>query len=361
MSVIGHVTGGATEALTGGTVQVGMNGLLDGVSLLSGSVVVENGGTADNTLVDGGATEIVLFGGTASGVTFVGTSGTLELAQPSALVGTLSGWQTRDTIDFLNTSLTSTSISGSTLSVTVNGGATFTYQLAGLEANTAPGLQSDGSGGTEVILGLTVIGKGQTVEIFSGQTSTGITVLSGGIETVESGGTAINTVVSSGGSLVVLSDGFADPTVIYTGGSETISAGGTDTGAQISGGTQFDYGPATGATIFTGSQVVRSGGVAKTTAVFSGGTELIDPGGTGSGTIISSGGSEIVFGIETSGTILSGAFAVGSGGIAAHETISSGGTAVISSGATATSTTILSGGTEIVSGHGTDSGSVLSA
>jgi autotransporter passenger strand-loop-strand repeat protein len=68
----------------------------------------------------------------------------------------------------------------------------------------------------------------------------GTTVNSGGSEIVASGGIASNTIVSSGGSMVVLSHGIADPATIYSGGSETISAGGTDLGALISGGTQID-------------------------------------------------------------------------------------------------------------------------
>jgi autotransporter passenger strand-loop-strand repeat protein len=175
----------------------------------------------------------------------------------------------------VGTSVTSAAVSGSTLSVTVSGGATFTYQLAGQEANTAPRLQSDGSGGTDVILALTAVGSGQTLEVFSGQTSTGITVLSGGTLQVDSGGIAVDTIVSSGGSLVVLSSGLADPTVIYAGGTETISAGGSDDGAQISGGVQYDYGLATSVTIFAGSQMVNSGGTAGNTTISSGGQQYV--------------------------------------------------------------------------------------
>jgi autotransporter passenger strand-loop-strand repeat protein len=51
-----------------------------------------------------------------------------------------------------------------------------------------------------------------------------------------------------------------------------VSSGGTDLGAQVSGGTQFDYGFASGVTVFTGSQVVESGGTASGSIV-SGGTE----------------------------------------------------------------------------------------
>jgi autotransporter passenger strand-loop-strand repeat protein len=39
--------------------------------------------------------------------------------------------------------------------------------------------------------------------------------------------------------LTVLNHGVADPATIYLGGSETVSSGGTDLGALISGGTQL--------------------------------------------------------------------------------------------------------------------------
>jgi autotransporter passenger strand-loop-strand repeat protein len=249
-------------------------GLASGATVLTGLQVVDSGGTASGTTINSGGTEYISSGGTAVGVTFSGASGTFYLAQPAGLSGTLSGWQIGDTIDFVGTLVTSASISGSILTINVSGGATSRYQLAGQEANTFPIVLSDDAGGTDVVL---TSGVGQTLEVFFGQTSNGIIVLSGGTLEVDSGGTAINTVVSSGGSLV-LSGGFADPTIIYSGGSETISSGGADDGAQISGGTQFDYGVASGATVFTGLQVVDSGGTASGTTVSSTGLQYVGDG-----------------------------------------------------------------------------------
>jgi autotransporter passenger strand-loop-strand repeat protein len=54
---------------------------------------------------------------------------------------------------------------------------------------------------------------------------------------------------------------------------EVVSAGGTDAGAHISGGTQDVFGTASGVTIFTGSQVVEAGRTAIST-IISGGTQL---------------------------------------------------------------------------------------
>jgi autotransporter passenger strand-loop-strand repeat protein len=82
--------------------------------------------------------------------------------------------------------------------------------------------------------------------------------------------------------------------MIYAGGSETNSKGGTDLGAQASAGTQVVSGLASGATIFAGSQMIRSGGVATGTTVSNGATEIVSSGGTTSGTLL--GGRETVLG-----------------------------------------------------------------
>ena len=108
------------------------------------------------------------------------------------------------------------------------------------------------------------------------------------------GGTASGATVSSGGTLDVLSGGLADPTTIYSGGREIVSAHGTDDGAQISGGKQLVYGSASGATVFTGTQVVESGGTANNTTVSSGGTEIVLSGGTDIDATIDTGGTAII-------------------------------------------------------------------
>jgi autotransporter passenger strand-loop-strand repeat protein/autotransporter-associated beta strand protein len=115
-----------------------------------GSQVVESGGTATSTTVFTGGSEIVRDGGVADGITFGGPSAELTLESPSGLSGTIADWQIGNIIDFENTSVASATISGSTLSVMVAGGQTFTYQLAEQQGNTEASLQSDGSGGADV-------------------------------------------------------------------------------------------------------------------------------------------------------------------------------------------------------------------
>ena len=99
-----------------------VSGTANSATIFSGSQVVEFGGTASGTTISGG-TEYVSAGGTTIGFIFGGMSGTLDLAQPQGLTGTLSGWQIGDVIDFVSTSVTSAAISGATLTVTVSGGS----------------------------------------------------------------------------------------------------------------------------------------------------------------------------------------------------------------------------------------------
>jgi autotransporter passenger strand-loop-strand repeat protein len=164
--------------------------------------------------------------------------------------------------------------------------------------------------------------------------------VNGGTETVSSGGTASNSVISSGGSLVVASGGLADPTTIYGGGSETISRGGTDLGAHISGGVQIASGLVSGATIFAGSQIVRSAGTAIGTIVSNGGTEFVSGGGRASGSVVASGGYELVSngGIAVATKISGGTLEVASGGTASGVVFSGSGTLQLDPGSHLTGT-----------------------
>src|SRR5436190_1094357 len=126
-------------AATGTTIN---GGFQDDFSTATGTTVnagaaqiVEFGAIANNTVINGGL-EYVNAGGIANGVTFAGHTGTLQLRDPASLTGTISGWQRGDEIDFLNGQVTSAAISGSTLQVTMSGGQSFSYHLAGQESGT---------------------------------------------------------------------------------------------------------------------------------------------------------------------------------------------------------------------------------
>ena len=143
--------GSATGAvLSGGEQDVYGSATSTTVDSGGGLQVVEGGGAASGATINGGV-EYVVSGGSAANVAFGSGDGTLNLEAPSGLTGTISNWQIGDTIDFVDTSVTSAGISGSTLSVTADG-QTYTYQLIGQQADTQTSLTSDNSGGADLAL-----------------------------------------------------------------------------------------------------------------------------------------------------------------------------------------------------------------
>jgi autotransporter passenger strand-loop-strand repeat protein len=180
-------------------------------------------------------------------------------------------------------------------------------------------------------------GWSETVSIKDGAIANvkGATLTSGSIQNVSSGGTAINTSVGYAGAMMVSSGGLADPAVIGSGGSEIINAGGTDDGAKISGGVQFDYGLASGGTLFAGTQVVESGASASGTMVKAGGVLAVQSGGVVTGAVVSAGGLEVLFtGGSAAGTVNGGGTLelVGSNPVATAVTFNKGGVLEFGSG-----------------------------
>ena len=165
----------------------------------------------------------------------------------------------------------------------------------------SPGNFAGGMLTVEGTLTTPVVDRGTLV--VEGTTVDATLIATGGIEFVSLGGLAKDTTVSSGGQLEVLSGGSADPTVIYAGGSETIAAIGADTGALISGGMQDVFGSAIGATVFAGSQVVESDGIASSTVVSSGGFQYLNSGSEANNTTIAGGTMDLVSGAVVSGPI----------------------------------------------------------
>ena len=87
-----QVGGTAIGDIIGSAGWADLYGVASGTTISGGgSAIISFGGTASDTvLISSGGTELVAATGTASGVTFAGTSGVLELYQPSSLSGTLS-------------------------------------------------------------------------------------------------------------------------------------------------------------------------------------------------------------------------------------------------------------------------------
>jgi autotransporter passenger strand-loop-strand repeat protein len=304
-------SGAATSTtISGGEQLVEFFGTATSTTISGGEQVVETGGIAISTIVSSGgseivssgstaigttisdATEYVSSGGTAIGVIFAGASGTLDLVRPQGLSGTISGWQVGDVLDFVSTNLASVGISGSQLSVTVSGGTTFVYQLAGQEANTSASIQSDGAGGSDVVLSSVPqnISKGHTLIVSHGQPR-----------------------LRWRRKLIVASGGTADPVTINSGGIEVsgqlriADAAGSST---VFSGTISGFG---GASHANKKQSIDLVDVAFTSGAIT--SRYVSSGGNTTGTLfVSSGGTEVAA-INFVGSYTAANFHISSGGV----------------------------------------------
>ena len=288
--------------------------------------------------------------------------------------------------------------SGSTLTISLGQTSSFLDVLQGgtLDVLGGGSVISTGVQGSEVLLGgtdsLGVISSGATQTVSANGLAVGVTVVSGGMQTVSSGGTATSTVVN--GSQTILSGGtasggivsgaflysFAEATVI--GGqsvSATVGIGGDlfvsgviSVGSSASGSTSSvaATGTATNATIDPGGAIFeRVGGTATGTVLATGRTSLgigasdVIQGGAAFGTMVNSGASQSLQSGSTSGTIvLSGGSQTILSGVALNDVVASGGLVndsgtlayVEAPGSIATNAgTVEGGGTLVQSGEGT--------
>ncbi|APG13510.1 autotransporter passenger strand-loop-strand repeat protein [Bradyrhizobium elkanii] len=148
-----YVDAGGSAAST--TINGGVGfviGTASNTTLNSGELDVA--GTADNTHLAGGV-EHVFAGGVQNGVDFAGSAATLTLESASGLTGTVSNFELGDTIDLLNTSVSSFTFDGTTLTLATNSGS-HTYQFAGVQSGTELNVTDDGHGGSAISLSLLV-------------------------------------------------------------------------------------------------------------------------------------------------------------------------------------------------------------
>ena len=165
----------------------------------TGSTVIDAGGTAVVGALDSQA------------ITYNGV-GTLQITPTGNLTGAIGGLVQGDVIDFAdNISITSTSISGSTLTVDESSGGPLSYTIGGAFAGEYFAIQSDGNGGDELVL--SPITPAPTVTVLSDNVAPGADLDAGKsitftVDTSE----AVNAV----GSALTLSNG---ATAAYTSGS----------------------------------------------------------------------------------------------------------------------------------------------
>ena len=295
-----------------------VTGTEENATINGGTQEIKSGGIAENTTINNGGTQQVDEGGTAK-ETIISSGGSAVVYGTST--GTLvdSGAKFKIYGDGV---AENTIISGGTMEVSGSGTSLSSQMISGIQRVYGLASGSSISGGTQTVYSG---GKAENTKIsgdgIQNVSYSGLTVstnLYGGTQNINNGATAQNTVLS--------------------GGEMNVLSGGTATGTELNSGTEIVSGTDSGSIINGGLQQIASGGKAVSTTI-NGGTQEIQEGGSSEGTVINTNGLQ----------------QVASGGVSVNTTIS-GGEMNVLSGATATGTE-LKAGTEIVSG--TDSGSTI--
>lgn len=319
IAIDGTVVGGGALTVSGPGTLV-LSGDLTGYS---GTIHVDSG-TLELTSATAAGTAVIDFG--SAGTDIVKVDG--SVAPTNVITGTIpadgdSIWLTG--LAFAGTTLPS--VNGNTVTVT-EGAASETLTINGARSVSLH-LTADKNGGTDLLVGVPnqTISAGQTVIVSAGQTNTFANVLAGGLLSAAAGGTVSGADITGSETI----QGTDDFSLILSGGTQTILAGGIATGGVVNAG---------------GIQIVSSGAQAFGEAVLAGGEQLILSSGFASGTIVA-GGLQVI----------------SSGGIAlddmagAGATVSDGGTLLFSP-ASGTSAgfggTLVGGGTVLLSGPGTE-------
>ncbi len=164
-------TGSTSDDAEAVVTTVNKGGLLDIVSgraitttINDGGLVTVEAGLLGNTTINSGGTVDAKAGTNVNTLTFGnvdhGVGGLLKLGDPASLKSTVHGpinnWQIGDVIDLVNTNVTSVSETGNgnftKLTVQYGNNQSVTYQLSGQQKDTHVGFQSDGHGGTDLVL-----------------------------------------------------------------------------------------------------------------------------------------------------------------------------------------------------------------
>ena len=325
----------------------------------SGGVeTVESGGKSYKAAITGSGEQIVESGGIASSTTISNAGNQVVESKGIARQSVIKNGGTQE----------------------VTGGTASGTRVYGYQVLSWGGVASD----TQI--------RGGWQGIHSGCVARSTTISSGGVQSVESGGSAIDTVQKVGGNIHVVvrggdsttkvtgtnengslsySNGIASNFFLYgdEGGFQDVVSGGVAIGTKINGGLQEVYlgGIASDTSIFCtvsnsylpgGNQYVFNKGIAKSTTVSSGGHQHVYSSGIASNTVVGSDGSQDVYsrGVA-SNTIVSskGWQSVYSGGLANGITLNSGGTLSVGSGGNVLGITQKEGGIIRIDVKGSDS------
>ena len=276
-----YVTGTEENAtINGGTQEIKSGGIAENTTINNGGTQqVDEGGTAKETIISSGGSAVVY--GTSTGT----------LVDSGAKFKIYGGGVAENTI-----------ISGGTMEVSGSGTSLSSQMISGIQRVYGLASGSSISGGTQTVYSG---GKAENTKIsgdgIQNVSYSGLAVstnLYGGTQNINNGATAQNTVLS-GGEMNVLSGGTATGTELNSG-TEIVS--GTDSGSIINGGLQqiASGGKAVSTTINGGTQSIYGGGISENPNV-RGGNLRIYQGGTSINTTITQGSAELYTGGSLSG------------------------------------------------------------
>jgi len=384
--VSGATFGGSSGYGAAPTLEIG--GLASSVTVDSGTIQIDQDGTAVGDVIASGGEERVLLGGKVSG-TLVQGGGLeilLDMGQPYA-TGTASDVTVASggTVELLSAFVAS----GSTLpaagvataptlfsGVTIDAGGEASY----LGATVASGGTLRAATGDN--LNGVLVSSGGAVIAASGAEVAQVTLLGGAVLALSSGGlVAYGLTVSSGATVTGAGGvvGFAGESIV-DGGLSGVSVGVLSglggyvqsgyvelasgaSAAQVrmlEGVLQIDSGAAASGDQVRqfSSETVLSGGATTGTVVSNGGFEIVAAGGVASGVTLLAGavfsgagtlaGANVDLGV-VDGAALAGGLAVSSGGVASGVTVGSGGVETLLSQGSATGDTLASGGRLVIS------------
>ena len=275
-----------------------VTGTEENATINGGTQEIKSGGIAENTTINNGGTQQVDEGGTAK-ETIISSGGSAVVYGTST--GTLVDSGAKFKI-YGSGVAENTIISGGTMEVSGSGTSLSSQMISGIQRVYGLASGSSISGGTQTVYSG---GKAENTKIsgdgIQNVSYSGLAVstnLYGGTQNINNGATAQNTVLS-GGEMNVLSGGTATGTELNSG-TEIVS--GTDSGSIINGGLQqiASGGKAVSTTINGGTQSIYGGGISENPNV-RGGNLRIYQGGTSINTTITQGSAELYTGGSLSG------------------------------------------------------------
>ncbi|NHN92839.1 Hint domain-containing protein [Acetobacter sicerae] len=256
-------TASGTEIQTGGREVVMSGGEEDGALISGGILAVVSGGIiSGGTAMDGGSVAVAE-GGTENGLTLV--DGIEMVVGGSSLLASVSA----DAIQILQSGGMADGADVSGQQLIGSGGVS---QNAVIESGGVDVVQADG-----MTIGVTIMGYGGEIILSGGVSENAMLVDDGAMETVSAGGALISASLYAG--TTVVADGGVESASLLQGGTETVQSGGSSLNTTIAWG---------------GTEAVEDGGTVLSAIVQEAGMLQLDQGAVAIDTDIQSGGTQTV-------------------------------------------------------------------